>query len=191
MEKKSEMTKALLGQKLKKLVMEKPFDKITIKMIADEAGVIRATFYNYFQDKYEAMEWMLAEEVFTEVNECMDVGKPVEAFRVLLHKLQEDREYYAKAYEVEGQNSFEMMMFHQIYRLAEKLLAGNPGYLQDGGEYISEEVFLRFQTISFVNGIRYWLLYAGDIETEKVLDVYRFLMGHTLLDLLQSYRDDI
>ena len=33
------------------------FDKITIKMITDQAGVIRPTFYNYFQDKYEVMEW--------------------------------------------------------------------------------------------------------------------------------------
>ena len=59
MERKGEMTKALLGQKFKELVVKKSFDKITIKMITDEAGVIRPTFYNYFQDKYEVMEWLL------------------------------------------------------------------------------------------------------------------------------------
>lgn len=41
MERKGEMTKALLGQKFKELVVKKSFDKITIKMITDEAGVIR------------------------------------------------------------------------------------------------------------------------------------------------------
>ena len=49
------MTKALLGKKFKELVVKKSFDKITIKMITDEAGVIRPTFYNYFRDKYEVM----------------------------------------------------------------------------------------------------------------------------------------
>ena len=65
MERKGEMTKALLGQKFKELVVKKSFDKITIKMITDEAGVIRPTFYNYFRDKYEVMEWLLWEDVFS------------------------------------------------------------------------------------------------------------------------------
>ena len=55
MERKSELTKALLGEKFKELVAKKGFEKLTIKMITDAAGVIRPTFYNYFQDKYEVM----------------------------------------------------------------------------------------------------------------------------------------
>ncbi|MFR2126553.1 MAG: TetR/AcrR family transcriptional regulator, partial [Dorea sp.] len=51
MERKSELTKALLGEKFKELVAKKGFEKLTIKMITDAAGVIRPTFYNYFQDK--------------------------------------------------------------------------------------------------------------------------------------------
>ena len=56
MERKSELTKALLGEKFKELVAKKGFEKLTIKIITDAAGVIRPTFYNYFQDKYEVME---------------------------------------------------------------------------------------------------------------------------------------
>lgn len=56
MERKGEMTKLLLGESFKELMQKKPFEKITIKMITDAAGVIRPTFYNYFQDKYDVME---------------------------------------------------------------------------------------------------------------------------------------
>ena len=38
MERKGEMTKALLGQKFKELVVKKSFDKITIKMIMTKQG---------------------------------------------------------------------------------------------------------------------------------------------------------
>ena len=38
MESKSEMTKALLGQKFKELDVAKGLDKITIKMITEAAG---------------------------------------------------------------------------------------------------------------------------------------------------------
>lgn len=72
MERKSELTKALLGEKFKELVAKKGFEKLTIKMITDAAGVIRPTFYNYFQDKYEVMEWLLWEDVFKEVSELME-----------------------------------------------------------------------------------------------------------------------
>ena len=45
--------KAELANSFKELVQEKPVEKITIKEITDKAGVIRVTFYNHFQDKYE------------------------------------------------------------------------------------------------------------------------------------------
>ena len=73
MERRSEKTKALLGEEFKELVVEKSFEKITIKMITDAAGVIRPTFYNYFQDKYEVMEWLLWENVFQSVTELISM----------------------------------------------------------------------------------------------------------------------
>lgn len=43
----------LLAESLKELTIKQPIEKITIKEITDKAGVIRPTFYNHFQDKYE------------------------------------------------------------------------------------------------------------------------------------------
>ena len=86
MERKGEMTKALLGQKFKELVVKKSFDKITIKMITDEAGVIRPTFYNYFRDKYEVMEWLLWEDVFKEVSKLMEQERGMESLKLLFRK---------------------------------------------------------------------------------------------------------
>ena len=48
-----------LAESLKNLVQRVPFEKITIKQITDGAGVIRVTFYNHFQDKYELLEWII------------------------------------------------------------------------------------------------------------------------------------
>ena len=46
-------TKELLADSFRELVLTTPFSKISIKTITDGAHVIRPTFYNYFQDKYE------------------------------------------------------------------------------------------------------------------------------------------
>ena len=41
MERKRELTKILLAESFKELLIKGSFDKITIKMITDQAGVIR------------------------------------------------------------------------------------------------------------------------------------------------------
>ena len=114
MERKGEMTKALLGQKFKELVVKKSFDKITIKMITDEAGVIRPTFYNYFRDKYEVMEWLLWEDVFSSATELVKMNMARSALEMIFKKIAVDKEYYARVFEVKGQNSFEDMLYHNI-----------------------------------------------------------------------------
>ena len=102
MERKGEMTKALLGQKFKELVVKKSFDKITIKMITDEAGVIRPTFYNYFRDKYEVMEWLLWEDVFSSATELVKMNMARSALEMIFKKIAVDKEYYARVFEASG-----------------------------------------------------------------------------------------
>lgn len=187
MERRSEITKALLGEKFKELVVEKSFDKLTIKMITDAAGVIRPTFYNYFQDKYEVMEWLLNEDIFKSVTELIDMEMDVEAMKMLFRKFELDKAYYAKVFEVEGQNSFEEMLFDRVYKLVEKIIKKHPLKVEDKSEIISEEIFLKFQTITLVNGIKYWITYdKKQISADEALKFYEFLMTHSLLDIVDN-----
>ena len=50
MEQRKARMKDFLAESLVVLMQEKPFEKITIKQICDRTGVIRATFYNHFED---------------------------------------------------------------------------------------------------------------------------------------------
>ena len=189
MERRSEKTKALLGEEFKELVVEKSFEKITIKMITDAAGVIRPTFYNYFQDKYEVMEWLLWEDVFQSVTELISMDMALEAMKMLFRKIGADKAYYRKVFEVEGQNSFEEMLYQRIYDVARQLIEKNPLKVEEDAPIISEEIFLRFQSITLVNGIKYWLLYETDeISADTALKFYEFLMSHSLLEIID---DDI
>ena len=58
-----EAVDALLAESFKELALRQPIEKITIKEITDKAGLIRPTFYNHFQDKYELLEWIIMTEL--------------------------------------------------------------------------------------------------------------------------------
>ena len=55
-------TKKALEVSLKKLLKEKPFDKITIADLTGDCGISRMTFYYHFQDVYDLLRWMFQEE---------------------------------------------------------------------------------------------------------------------------------
>lgn len=184
MERKGEMTKALLGQKFKELVVKKSFDKITIKMITDEAGVIRPTFYNYFQDKYEVMEWLLWEDIFKSATELVKMNMGRSALEMIFKKIAADKEYYARVFEVKGQNSFEDMLFQSICDLVYVVVEHNPVHIKEG-EIISRETFLQYEAMTLVNGIKYWILrHRDEISAEEAVKFYEFLVSHSLIDII-------
>ena len=185
MERKGEMTKALLGQKFKELVVKRSFDKITIKMITDEAGVIRPTFYNYFRDKYEVMEWLLWEDVFKEVSKLMEQERGMESLKLLFRKFEEDKTYYEKVFEVTGQNSFEEMLYGRIFNMEEILVKHHPLKHLSNMPHVDEKVFLEFHAISLVNGLKYWLIRESkNISAGDAMEFYQYMMSHSILDLL-------
>lgn len=67
-------TRALLGQALRDLILEKPYDSITIQDITDRADLNRATFYLHYASKEELLMDSL-EQQFDALVEQMEAEK--------------------------------------------------------------------------------------------------------------------
>lgn len=59
----SQLTATAIKASLKKLLNDKPLDKITVKDIVEDCGINRKTFYYHFRDIYDVLEVMLSEEL--------------------------------------------------------------------------------------------------------------------------------
>ena len=81
-----------LAASLKKLAVKTPFEKITIKQITDGAGVIRVTFYNHFQDKYDLLEWIVATEILDPVRILFTNKMFREAIVLIFSNMRKDRD---------------------------------------------------------------------------------------------------
>ena len=58
----SQLTKRALEDSLKRLLLQKPLDKITIADLTEDCGISRMTFYYHFQDIYDLVEWSCEED---------------------------------------------------------------------------------------------------------------------------------
>lgn len=131
MENHKGMMKAFLYENLRDLMVRNVFEKITIKQICDQTGVIRATFYNYFEDKYDCLIAIVYHDLAEESIKNIDTITLQTAIENPLRAINENREFYRRAYNVTGQNSFEEMV-HRNVTLVFKTYAEKyrmPGFL--------------------------------------------------------------
>ena len=58
----SNTTKLALEESLKRLLLQKPIDKITINDLTSDCGISRMSFYYHFKDIYDLVEWVCVED---------------------------------------------------------------------------------------------------------------------------------
>lgn len=99
----SDLTKHALAASLKKLLKQKPIDKITVKDIVDDCGVNRHTFYYHFQDIYELIEWLCIDEA----NQVLGTHKTFETWK---------KGYYDLYRYLHANKAIIMNAYHSNYR---------------------------------------------------------------------------
>ncbi len=90
-------TRDALGDALVKLMLEKPFEEITVQHILDRAGISRSTFYTHFSDKNDLF-LSDAEEFFEltafYLSRTKDSSRRIAPVRELLTHLADARPFY-------------------------------------------------------------------------------------------------
>ena len=76
-------TKAALEASLKKLLLKKPLDKITINDLTTDCGISRMAFYYHFKDLMDVLEWSVCkgtEHIVAESLKADDMKSALEIF---------------------------------------------------------------------------------------------------------------
>lgn len=102
-----------IAETTKKIICEKSIEKITVAEICEKTGVNPRTFYRYFKDKYEVIEWIYAHSSLT-------LGRSVpdwsfwDYFPYIAKLLYDDRLFYRHVFQYHGQNSFRQYSITQL-----------------------------------------------------------------------------
>lgn len=184
---KNKLTKELLAENFHDLMLHKDFEKITIKNITDQAGVIRPTFYYHFQDKYDVLEYILQRDVFDGAVELVRQGKEKEALRNCFLAVDRDKEFYRRAFRVTGQNAFAEMLDRHASMLWEETLKHYPIRPPHANRLLRPEIFARYYGNGMSSVIRIWIEeHRGDASGEEIADLYDILISHSVFDMTQK-----
>ncbi|MCF0145568.1 MAG: TetR family transcriptional regulator, partial [Eubacterium sp.] len=99
------ITKQALANSLKKNMRTKPFDKISVIDICEGCGMNRKSFYYHFKDKYDLVNWIFYTDfILLSITKTYRDGWDL--IEMIAELFYADREFYRRALEIEGQNSF-------------------------------------------------------------------------------------
>lgn len=176
METHKELMRSYLCDSLRQLMERNLFEKITIKQICDRAGVIRATFYNYFDDKYDCLSCIVFLDL-SKILDDMEHGEPGELLLRLMKMTEAHADFYRKAWAITGQNSFEDMVRKNLALFLCRYL--DLYRKKDVMERYSNEYLSRYYAEAAAFHIREFLFQKE--ETLSAKDV-----AETMLDLMDT-----
>ena len=182
MEQIKQLTKSLIANSFKELMLQMPFEKITIKTITDHANVIRPTFYNHFHDKFELMEWIVQTEILDDARELFEQGKAKEGMVRIFTGFYEDREYYRKAFEITGQNGFASTLSDLLVELIVE--AGEkPPLDKPDNSVLTLQLMAQYYTSGLITILRNEVCVMSDTPVEEVIEAYQYLVEHTIYEI--------
>ena len=178
------MIDILIAESFKEIAKTKPIEKITIKEITDRAGVIRPTFYNHFQDKYQLLEWIVDNEIFLPVLDLVKNKKFENALMDMLYSFEEDKDFYMNAASLEGQNSFESILRNSIKKVV--LIFLNQEELQNRIPYkwLTVEMLCDFYCEPLSYAVVDWIKSGMKTPKKDCVDGIIFVSTHSPVDVV-------
>ena len=110
-------TKKALEVSLKKLLKEKPFDKITIADLTGDCGISRMTFYYHFQDIYELAEWVCIEDGKQALKDKKTYDTWQEGMIQVFEAVLENKPFIANIYRSVDKAKIENYLYKLSYQL--------------------------------------------------------------------------
>ena len=184
----SQITKRALAESLKKLLLEKPLDRITVSDITEDCGVSRMTFYYHFKDVYDLIEWTWLQEAERALDGQKTYDTWQQGFLQIFQLVQENRAFVMNLYHSIRREQVE----RYLYRLTYQLLIGVVEEKSAGMSVRDEDkkFIADFYKYAFVGLMLDWIRGGMKGEPQVLIDRLSVLIRGDVEKELNHYRAD-
>lgn len=115
-------TRYLFAQSIKDLMAKQSLDKMTVTDIVKHSGMTRQTFYRYFKDKYDLVNWYfekLADKSFRQIGNSSTLREGlIKKFTFLLN----DKIFFMQAFQSKDYNNVENYDYQCILEFYQNII---------------------------------------------------------------------
>lgn len=183
----TELTKKLMADSLKKLMLVKPLNKISIREIVEDCGVNRQTFYYHFQDIYGLLEWILEKEVLSILEDNDKFLTWQEAGIYLLKYLEKNSTIYLCALNSLGRSSIKNFLHSDVKNVATKYITNIASDVEATQEDFDHVV--HYFTICFGSLLEDWLSNGSKQSPEELIEILDTIVAGTARTALERFAE--
>lgn len=187
----SNTTKQGLEASLKRMMLKKPLDKITIRDITEDCGVSRMAFYYHFKDIYDLVEWACVEDASRALQGKKTYDTWQEGLVQIFEAVLENKPFILNAYRCISRDQMENFLFKLTYGLIRGVVDE-----QSRGVEISEadKTFIaEFYKYSFVGIMLDWIKQGMSADhlllAEKVSRTMRGNVSNSIQNFAHGGKD--
>lgn len=107
--------KEAFAESLRKILMKKPLNHITVKDIVEDCGVSRQAFYYHFSDIYQLVEWIFTEETAQALQNNRDINTWQQGYCALLERMQGNKTLVMNVYRSVSRDYLETFMYNVLH----------------------------------------------------------------------------
>ena len=177
--------KDMLAQSLYLLMMEMPFDKITIKQISAKTGVIRGTFYNHFYDKLEALEYLTYTILLDSKSYSEKISDYNSLLKEILKSIEKEKEYFQHCFQVEGQNGLSILT-NVFYQLISNYIEMQKINFEDN--CLDKELFIQINVNTIVFVIKTWMTKKYNKNSDEIYALFELILSKSSKDIIDELK---
>ncbi|WP_320127618.1 TetR/AcrR family transcriptional regulator [uncultured Sphaerochaeta sp.] len=184
----SEITKKALTASLKKLLVEKSLDKVTIVDITEDCGVNRQTFYYHFQDINAMIEWIYHYEATKALGGKKTYDTWQQGFLQIFNYVLENKVFVIRTYHSSSFNNLQEYLYNETFALLYAVIEEKSGHMrvrEDDKQFIAN-----FYKFAFVGLMLAWVDQGMMEKPEVIIERLSTLLQGDLFLALERFRTD-
>lgn len=184
----AEFTKRALEESLKRMLMKKPVNKITINDITEDCGVNRATFYYHFKDIYDLVEWSCEEDSRKAADGNTTYDTWEQGFLNIFYAVEENKPFILNVYHYVSQEQITQYLYRVVYRLIIAVVeecAEGMSVREEDKKFIAD-----FYKFAFVGIILDWIRNDMKASPEQLVARISTLIEGDVVRMLKKCRID-
>lgn len=182
----SYQTKTKLAQSLKKYMLKKPLNKITVSELIQDCKINRKTFYYHFENIYALLKWMLEQEAIDVIKEYNLLVDYQQAILFVINYVESNEYLLNCACDSLGRTEMKHFLFSDFYDITRSVIDGKEKELKLHVQDEFKDFLCILYTEAIAGMLMDWLSKHDHKDKQQIISYFSLILNTSIPAVLQQ-----